>query len=73
MRPAKSRPHYFCLFGVLLIILIFENAEQPEMNRKPYCSPITELCLHIPGCLLASSFNDDNFTEYLDYEDGGML
>ena len=43
------------------------------MNRIPYCSPKTELCLHIPGGLLASSFNDNDYTEYLDYEDGGLL
>ncbi len=43
------------------------------MQKQIYYSPDTELTARIPECVLASSFNGDDNTEYLDYEDGGLL
>ena len=43
------------------------------MLKRVYHTPETEWTVHIPEYVLASSFNDDDYTEYLDYEDGGLL
>lgn len=37
--------------------------------QSPWCEVLPALCED----LLASSFNDDNSTEYFDYEEGGWL
>ena len=43
------------------------------MHRHTYLTPDTEWTARIPEYVLASSFNEDDNTEYLDYEDGGII
>jgi len=43
------------------------------MHRLIYHSPETEWTARIPESVLASSYNGDDNTEYIDYEDGGII
>ena len=43
------------------------------MYKRVYFPPETEWTARIPEYVLASSFNGDDYTEYFDYEDGGLL
>jgi hypothetical protein len=38
-----------------------------------YIRPETEFVSRLPESVLASSYNPDDHTEYIDYEDGGLL
>lgn len=41
--------------------------------KNAYSSPETEVLSWEAGCIFASSYNPDEHTEYIDYEDGGLL
>ena len=69
----KTDPKRAGLFFVLLISYFWSCKLITIMHMHPYMSPDTEWTVRIPECVLASSYNGDDNTEYLDYEDGGIL
>ena len=42
-------------------------------KRAIYQPPETEILSRLPESVLASSYNPDDHTEYIYYEDGGLL
>ena len=42
-------------------------------NMYLYLRPETEILSRLPESVLASSYNPDDHTEYIEYEDGGLL
>ena len=41
--------------------------------KNAYSSPETEILSWEASCIFASSYNPDDHTEYIVYEDGGLL
>lgn len=69
----KTDPQRAGLFFVIFIAYFWNCKLITDMHKLVYHSPDTEWSAHVPECVLASSFNEDDYTEYFDYEDGGAL
>lgn len=74
MRPDRNEPEFkepglfFALENVYLAVVMAKAG-----IKNAYSSPETEILSWEAGCIFASSYNPDDHTEYIEYEDGGLL
>ncbi|MBR0029125.1 MAG: hypothetical protein IJP93_06395 [Bacteroidales bacterium] len=74
MRPDRNEPEFkepglfFAPENVYLAVVMAKAG-----IKNAYSSPETEILSWEASCIFASSYNPDDHTEYIVYEDGGLL